>query len=271
MLAGILITLREGMEAFLVVGILLGYLRRMGGEQFRKYVWLGTFVAVILSIALTIGMQALALELEGHAAHLFEIVVALLAVIVLSWMVIWMQRQAKTIKGDLEAKAQAAIINQQLYALTGLAFVSVLREGLETTLFLGALIGPAGKTGVLPGAFIGLLLAGILAYLVFKTLIKANFRIFFISTAFLLIFIASGLLAHTVMAFREMGSVPGIFGEVVWNTNSIIDEDGLLGRLLHAFIGYDGDPVVLEVIFYFGYLFLFGGWFLREIRKPAQA
>jgi high-affinity iron transporter len=146
----------------------------------------------------------------------------------------------------------------------------VLREGIEMTLFLGALVGPAGKTGILPGAFIGLFLAGILAYLVFKTLIRVNFRIFFISTALLLIFIASGLLAHTIMAFREMGTVPGIWGEVVWNTNSIIDEEGFSGRLLHAFIGYDSDPILLEVIFYFGYLLLFGGWFLREVRKPAR-
>lgn len=271
MLAGILVTLREGMEAFLIVGILLGYLRRMGAEQFRGYVWFGTIGAVLLSIGLAIVLQSFALELEGHSAHTFEIVVALIAVIVLSWMVIWMQRQAKTIKGDLEAKAQAAVTNHQLYALGGLAFVSVLREGLETTLFLGALLGPAGKTGLLPGAFIGLFLAAILAYLVFKALIKVNFRIFFISTGFLLILIASGLLAHTVMAFREMGTVPGIWGEVVWNTNSIIDDEGPLGRLLHAFVGYDGDPALLEVIFYFGYLLLFGGWFLRAVRKPAGA
>ncbi|MBI4490480.1 MAG: FTR1 family protein [Deltaproteobacteria bacterium] len=270
MLAGILITLREGMEAFLVVGILLSYLRRMGAEQFRRYVWFGTTGAVLLSIALTVVLHSFALELEGHPAHIFEIVVALLAVVVLSWMVVWMQRQAKTIKSDLEAKAQAAITNHQLYALSSLAFVSVLREGLETSLFLSALIGPAGKTGVLPGAFLGLLLAAILSYLVFKALIKVNLRIFFISTGLLLILIASGLLAHTVMAFREMGTVPGIWGQVVWNTNSIIDEEGFLGRVLHALIGYDGDPVLLETIFYFGYLALFGGWFLREVKKPAR-
>ncbi|MFQ5849208.1 MAG: FTR1 family protein [Candidatus Binatia bacterium] len=271
MLAGVLITLREGMEAFLVVGILLGYLSRMGAGQYSRYVWLGTIAAVVLSVVLTVGMQAFALQLEGDAAYIFEIVVALLAVIVLSWMVIWMQRQAKTIKSDLEATAQSAITNQQVYALGSLVFVSVLREGLETTLFLGALLGPAGKTGVLPGALLGLGLAAILAYLVFKGLMKVDFRIFFISTGLLLILIASGLLAHTVMAFREMGTVPGIWGGVVWNTNWVIDEEGLWGRLLHAFIGYDADPVLLEVIFYFGYLLLFGGWFLREVIKPARA
>lgn len=270
MVAGILITLREGMEAFLVVGILLSYLRRVGAARFRGYVWGGTLAAVVLSIALTMAMQTFALELEGHPAHIFEIVVALLAVVVLSWMVLWMQRQAKTIKSELETKAQAAISNQQVYALGSLAFVSVLREGLETALFLGALIGPSGQSGLLPGAVIGLLLAGILAYFVFKTLVKVNFKIFFVTTGLLLILIASGLLAHTVMAFREMGTVPGIWGKVVWNTNWIIDEEGFLGRLLHAFIGYDGDPVLLEVIFYFGYLLLFGGWFVKEASKSAR-
>ena len=268
MAAGILITIREGLEAFLITGILLGYLRKVDRRALAWYVWAGTGAGIVVSVGLTLAFQALAVNFEeGPGAPLFELAASAVAVPILSYMVLWMQRQARGIKADIEARAAAAISAGQLLALASIAFITVLREGLETAVFLSALVSRASEAGVLPGALIGLLLAAAIAYAYFALSVRLDLRKFFLVTGVLLILIAAGLFAHIFMALHELG-VPVVV-ERVWSTKWLLDGESLAGRILHAFVGYHDEPNLLQVLAYFGYLAAMGFAFLRAVRVSA--
>ena len=270
MLAGSLITIREGLEAFLIVGILLGYLTKIKQPQFKVHVWIGAGAAILVSAVVAVIFQALAIQFEGKAAELFEATVALVAVGVLTWMVLWMQRQSRTIKGELELKMIAALSKGQAWALAGLAFVSVLREGLETALFLSAMFVAARGDNPLSGAALGLALAAGITYLIFRSALRLNLRTFFIVTGSFLIIIAAGLVGHSVMALQEIGWLP-IGMSTAWDLGWLISNDGLLGRLLHAFVGYEAAPTWLMVVFYIAYVLVFGGQFIGAVSAPKAA
>ncbi|MBI3989297.1 MAG: FTR1 family protein [candidate division NC10 bacterium] len=267
MLAGMLITIREGLEAFLITGVLLGYLKKSGQVTMNRYVWGGTITGVLFSIALALGFQALAIQFEGASAAIFEASASVLAILILSYMILWMQRQSRTLKTEIEAKAGLAISSGQIFALAMLAFVTVLREGLETAVFLTALTTRASAQNPLPGAMLGLVAAAAIAYLYFATTVKLNLRRFFIGTGFLLIFIAAGLSAHTFMALHELGFPPII--HKLWSTKWLIDSESLTGRLLHAFLGYHDEPTLMEAMAYWGYLGIMGTAFWRAIRETT--
>lgn len=268
MIAGVLITIREGLEAFLITGILLGYLRKVGRPAFSRYVWAGTVVGVLASVGLAVIFQRLAVEFEGQRAALFEATAAGIAVPILSYMVLYMQRQSHKLKAAAEVKAELAISTGQVMALGTLAFVTVLREGLETALFLTALSTRVSGGGLMPGAILGLVLAGAIAYTIFASTIRLNLRRFFIVTGLLLIFIAAGLCAHIFMALHEAGF--HFLGTTAWSTKAILDSESFLGRLLHAFMGYHHEPTVIQVMAYFGYLGAMGWAFLGAVKASAR-
>lgn len=268
MIAGTLITIREGLEAFLIVGILIGYLTKVNRPHFKIHVWIGTVAALILSTLLAIFFQLIAFQFEGTAAELFEATVALLAVGVLTWMVLWMQRQSRSIKGELEHKADAAISGGQAFALGSLAFVSVFREGVETALFLSALVVTSRDPQLLPGAALGIVIAAGMTYLLFRSAIRLNLRNFFIFTGIFLILIAAGLVGHSVMALQETGWLP-IGTSIAWNLQGFIPDEGLAGRLLHAFFGYEAAPTLLMVFAYVLYVTFFGGQFFNAVRQSV--
>ena len=260
MITGSLITIREGLEAFLIIGILLGYLTKIGQPRLKVHIWIGAGAAILISILLTAAFQALAIQFEGAAAELFEAGVALLAVGVLTWMVLWMQRQSRHIKGELEEKVDAALTQGQTFALASLAFVTVLREGLETALFLSAVFITARDDNMLQGAAFGLAVAAGIAYLIFRSAIRLNLRTFFIVTGSFLIVIAAGLVGHSVMTLQELGWLP-IGTTTAWDLGWLIPNDALSGRLLHAFVGYDAAPSLLMVFAYTTYVLFFGSKF----------
>ncbi|MHB8776602.1 MAG: FTR1 family iron permease [Anaerolineales bacterium] len=266
MIAGTLITIREGLEAFLIVGILLGYLTKIKRTQFKIHIWIGTAAALLVSILLAFLFQYMAFQFEGTSAEIFEAVVALLAVGVLTWMVLWMQRQSRGIKGELEQKADEALSSGQAFALGSLAFVSVLREGVETSLFLSALLVTSRDMQLFPGAILGLVIAAGITYLLFRSAIRLNLRNFFIVTGIFLILIAAGLIGHSVMSLQDLGWLP-IGTNIVWNLQAFISNEGLAGRLLHAFVGYEAAPTLLMVFAYALYVVLFGGQFYNAIRQ----
>jgi high-affinity iron transporter len=271
MLAGMLITIREGVEAFLIVGILVGYLTKIHQERFRSLVWLGTGIAIVVSLVLAVVFQLVAVQFEGRSAEIFEVSVSLLAVGVLTWMVLWMQRQSRTVKSALERKVDLAISQNQAFALAGLAFISVLREGLETILFLSALFFTSGKENLLQGAGLGLVAAAGIAYLVFKSTVRLNLRKFFLVTGVLLIFIAAGLVGHSVMGLQELGVLPAS-SRPVWDTSFLISDEGLAGRLLHAFLGYQAAPTLPQMIAYSAYVLIFTlGFWDAARQKPLAA
>ena len=269
MIAGALITIREGLEAFLIVGILIGYLAKVNRPQFKIHIWIGAAAALILSIFLALLFQYMAFQFEGVAAEIFEAVVALLAVGVLTWMVLWMQRQSRGIKGELEQKADDAISSGQAFALGSLAFVSVLREGVETSLFLSALMVTSRDIQLFPGAILGLVIAAAITYLLFRSAVRLNLRNFFVVTGIFLILIAAGLIGHSVMALQDIGWLP-IGTTIAWNLQAIISNDGLPGRLLHAFLGYEAAPTFLTVVAYGLYVVFFGGQFYNATRQAVS-
>ncbi len=269
MIAGTLVTIREGLEAFLIVGILLGYLTKIKRAQFKAHVWIGTAAALSVSALLAILFQYMAFQFEGRSAEIFEAVVALLAVGVLTWMVLWMQRQSRGIKGELEQKTDEAISSGQAFALGSLAFVSILREGVETALFLSAMLVTSRDMQLLSGALLGLVIAAGITYLLFRSAIRLNLRKFFIVTGLLMILIAAGLIGHSVMALQDVGWLP-IGTTIVWNLQALISNEGLVGRLLHAFFGYEAAPTILMVFAYALYVIFFGGKFFNTLRQDAS-
>ncbi len=269
MIAGTLVTIREGLEAFLIVGILLGYLTKIKRTQFKAHVWIGTVAALSVSALLAILFQYMAFQFEGTSAEVFEAVVALLAVGVLTWMVLWMQRQSRGIKGELEQKTDEAISSGQALALGSLAFVSVLREGVETALFLSAMLVTSRDVQLFSGALLGLAIAAGITYLLFRSAIRLNLRKFFVVTGLLMILIAAGLIGHSVMALQDIGWLP-IGTTIVWNLQALISNEGLVGRLLHAFFGYEAAPTILMVFAYALYVIFFGRQFFNTVRQDAS-
>ncbi len=269
MIAGALITIREGLEAFLIVGILLGYLTKVKRTQFKSHIWIGAVAALIVSALLAIIFQYMAFQFVGTSAEIFEVIVAMLAVGVLTWMVLWMQRQSRGVKGELEQKADEAISSGQAFALGSLAFVSVLREGVETALFLSAMLVTSRDMLLFPGAILGLVIAAAITYLLFRSAVRLNLRNFFVVTGIFLILIAAGLIGHSVMALQDIGWLP-IGTTIAWNLQAIISNDGLVGRLLHAFFGYEATPTFLMVVAYGLYVVFFGGQFYNATRQGVS-
>ncbi|MEE8448725.1 MAG: FTR1 family protein [Thermodesulfobacteriota bacterium] len=268
MLAGMLITIREGVEAFLITGILLVYLKKVGYASLEKYVWAGTILGVIISIALALAFQTLAIQFEGPGAAIFEALASIIAIPILSYMLIWMQGQSTSIKGDIEVKAEMFTYSGRVLPLAFLAFVTVLREGLETALFLTALSSRAAGSGLLLGAALGLVIAAAIVYLIFVSTVRLNLGTFFAVTGALLLFVAAGLVSHVFMALQEVGFPPIIAN--IWSTKHIIDAEGLVGRLLHAFVGYHDEPSLIQALAYFTYLGVMGWAFIRKVRLTRQ-
>ena len=252
MAAAALISLREGLEAALIVGIVLGYLRRIGYLEGRRSVWIGVFVAVIASLVLAFFIQLIGMELEGRAEEIFEGATMFLAVGVLTWMIFWMRTQARLVKTSLERDVQDAVETGTKWGLIFVAFIAVFREGVETALFLSAAAFASSGQGILIGAALGLAAAILIGYLIYASTAKLNVKHFFNITSVLLLLFAAGLLAHGIHEFQEAGIIPTM-NEHVWDTNHLLDENSDTGQMLKAVFGYNGNPSIEEVVGYFGY------------------
>lgn len=268
MLAGILITIREGLEAFLVIGILLGYLRKIDKPDAGRQIWLGAALALVLSLAAAAAVQFFSFALTEKASEIFEAAVTLLAVGVLTWMVLWMQRQSRYIKGDLEEKLDQAVSENKILALVSLAFFAVMREGIETVLILFG-VAKTAESGLLTGAFLGLVIAAIISYLIFNTSVRLNLRRFFIVTGTLLLFIAAGMVSQAAHAFEEAGLLSGALTNIVWNSAHIISDSGLAGKMLRVFVGYTANPMLIQLMLYVAYIAFFGSRFYLAIADTA--
>lgn len=254
MLSSLLITLREGLEAALIIGIVLAYLAQTGNRRAFRPVWLGTGLAVIASLIAGAAVYFTAGELTAPGEQIFEGVATLTAAGILTWMIFWMRRQAINIKGQLQAEIRSALGSGSSWGLVGLAFVAVAREGIETVLFLFAATRVA-ESAILStsGGLIGLAVAIAIGYTIYKGTSRLNLRTFFNITSILLIFFAAGLLAHSIHEFQEIGFVPTVV-EHVWDTSRVLSEESILGRFLTALFGYNANPSAVEVIVYLGYL-----------------
>ncbi len=266
MLPSYLLTLREGLEAALIIGIVLGALRKMKKEEFAPIVWMGTFSAIALSIISGIALTSFGMSLEGKVEQVFEGVTMLLAAAILTWMIFWMQRQSRTLKNEIESDVRQATANTSKRALFSLAFFAVLREGIELALFLTATTFASNAQQTLLGAALGFTSAILLGWAIFASTTQLDLARFFKVTSVLLILFAAGLVAHGVHEFNEVGWIPPLI-EHLWDMNPIIDENATFGAMLKALFGYNGNPSLSEVLAYLAYFvaIILG---LRQAEKP---
>ena len=202
------ITLREGFEASLVVGIVLAFLARTGRRDRFVAVWAGALAAVVVSVAVGVALFAVGAELEGTAEAVFEGTAMVSAAVLLTWMVFWMRRQARTIRRGLEAQVEAALVTGSAVGLGLVAFVGVLREGVETALFLfGAASGGDALVQTI-GGIVGLGLAVVLGYGFYRGSGRLDLRRFFSVTSVLLLLFAAWLLARGLHELAEGGVLP---------------------------------------------------------------
>lgn len=252
MVSALFITLREGLEAALVIGIVLGYLGKVGDRKSTLYAWAGTVAAALLSALLAIAMRVIGAELETPFEQIFEGTTMLLAVLVLTWMIFWMRYQARFMKTDLERKILSVINTGQNWGVFLLAFFAVIREGVEMALFLAASAFAADGAGTLIGALLGLALAGAAGVLIYIYAVRLNLSLFFDVTSLFLIVFSAGLLAQGVHEFQEIGALP-ILLNPAWDLRSVLSNDSLPGSLLRSLFGYNDNPSILEVTTYLAY------------------
>lgn len=203
-----LIMLRDGFEASLVLCIVLAFLRRTGRSDAQMYVWAGALVAVAVSAAVGATLFMVGLELHGRAEAIWEASTMLAAAVLLTWMIFWMRRQAHSIKREIEGKVEQALSSGSLFGLALVAFVGVLREGVETALFLIGTVSSAGAVGDVIGSVIGLAVAAGLGYLVYRGSSRLNLARFFSWTSVLLLVFASYLVVMGVHELAEAGVIP---------------------------------------------------------------
>jgi high-affinity iron transporter len=275
MLAGFLLALREGIEAALIISIVLGMLKKMNRYDRAPLVWLGVAGAALLSVAGAILLNVIGAEFVGAAEQVFEGLTMLFAAAVLTWMIFWMQKQGRQIQKGLEADVRKALSGGQTVALFSVAFFAVLREGIELALFLTAVNfssptvgGEAAILGWL-GGVLGLIAAAIIGWLLYESAIKLNLRRFFQFTSVVLILFAAGLVGHAVHEFNELGWIPSVV-EHVYDINPIVSETTTAGEFLKALFGYNANPSLTEMLAYIGYFVVVFGLLWYFNRKPAE-
>lgn len=270
MFPAFLLALREGLEAALIIGIVLGALRKMNRLDLKPAVWFGTLSAVLVSLLIGGLLTALGMSLDGKAEEIFEGFTMLLAAGILTWVIFWMNRQSRHLRVELESGVRkAAVAGAGRSALFGLAFLAVVREGIELALFLTATAFALQTGQTLLGALLGLAAAILLGWLLFSAALRLDLRRFFQVTSILLILFAAGLVAHGVHEFNEAGWIPPLI-EHVWDLNPWLDENSTAGGLLKALFGYNGNPSLTETLAYLAYFGLVTLGLRRQNRAEAR-
>ncbi|GAA5663625.1 ferrous iron permease EfeU [Brucella sp. NBRC 14130] len=255
MLVPFLIMFREGVEAALIVGIIATYLHQTGRSAWMPVVWIGILLALAMSLTVGAILQLLSAEFPQKAQELFEAIIGLIAVFVLTSMVFWMRKAARSIKAELHHSIDAAFQTptHKGFGLILMVFFAVAREGLESVFFLLAAFQQSEGPAAPVGALLGVLLAAAVGYGIFKGGLKLNLRRFFRWTGVFILIIAAGILANSVMALHEAG-IWNHFQAVVFDASDILPLDSTLGSVLAGVFGYIATPTVSEVVAYVAFL-----------------
>ncbi len=265
-LANYLIGLREGLEASLVVGILVAYLVKTGRRNKLPSLWLGTGIAVALSLGFGALLTFTSHSLSEEASHAFAGTMSIVAVALVTWMVFWMRRTAREMRGELHGKLEAAAAGGGL-AMVIVALVAVLREGLETALFLwAATTQSVSIPAALIGALLGIATSVLIGWGVYRGSMKLNLATFFNWTGGLLIVVAAGVLAYGVRDLQEAGVLPG-GSNIAFDVSGTIPEDSFVGTLLGGFFHFDPITTWLQLTTYVVYLTAVMWIYLR--RRPS--
>jgi len=266
MAATFVIFLREGIEASMIVAILLAYLERAGQRQHFRDVLAGVAIALILVLA---GGVATYLTLRTYAGSraqtIFETVTYLVAAVVLTYMTFWMRNHAPTLSNELQARSQAALDGRARWGLGLLAFQAVGREGLETMVFTLAILFASSGRAVIAGGVAGLAASLAIAYAMYHLGKRMNLALFFRAVGALLLVFAAGILADAVENLQQLGWLPWLT-HPLWSTAHVLSEDSTLGDLVHSFLGYAQSPSGFQVLAYTLYIAVAVGLFFRLYR-----
>jgi high-affinity iron transporter len=253
-LATLVIFLREGVEASMIVAILLAYLNRIGRRDHFRDVFLGVGAALLLATAGGAVAYETIRSYDGSRVQtIFETVTYLVAAAVLTYMTFWMRKHARSLSKELRERAEAALDGRARWGLGLLAFQAVGREGLETVVFTLAIIFSTSTAGALTGALIGLAGALGIAFVIYRLGHKLNLSRFFTVIGVLLMVFAAGLLANSVENLQQLGWLP-VLTAPMWHSAQLLSEDSAFGDVLHSFFGYSDAPTPLQLLIYLGYL-----------------
>ena len=266
------ITLREGFEAALLLGLIYTYLEKIGARREFRYVTVGALLGVVASLVLGVLVTVLSGPLVDLGPDLIAAAVLFSASGMLTWHGWWMRRHAFSMRGELERQIDTAKARQQFWIVGVIAFTGVFREGAETVLFLWGLLTQVGKsTGgslLALGGLLGVLGAVVLGVLVFHGARQLSLRRFFAWTSALLLLLAAGLFSTGVGRLQGMGILPA--ADILWDTSAWLDDGSPLGSLLAGLLGYRARPSTLEAVSYGVYLAVAGGLILRGTRARNQ-
>ncbi|MEJ6607778.1 MAG: FTR1 family protein [Candidatus Planktophila sp.] len=268
MLSTFIIALREGLEAALIVGILVAYVVRTDRRHLLRPLWAGVTVAILASLALGAILSFTSAELSSRSEEMFAGVTSFVAVGLVTWMVFWMKRTARSLRDDLHGKVDNAIIGGPI-GLALVAFFAVAREGLETALFIYTnfkTVGAASSATV--GLTFGLALAVALGYLIYNRSVKINLSKFFTITGVALVVVAAGVLSYGVHEFQELGWLPGV-DAFVWDVTPWIAKESILGSLLGGTIGFDTTTSWVQLLAWGSYLVAVLLPYLSKKSSPA--
>jgi high-affinity iron transporter len=253
-LATLVIFLREGVEASMIVAILLAYLNRMGKREHFRDVFLGVGAALLLATAAGVVVYTTVRSYNGTRGQtIFETATYLLAAAVLTYMTFWMRNHARSISTELRSRADAALDGKARWGLALLAFQAVGREGVETVVFTLAIIFSTSPASAVSGALIGLAGSLVIAFVIYRLGHKLNLGKFFTVIGVLLMVFAAGLLADAIQNLQELGWLP-VLDLPMWHTGQLLSQDSALGDVLHSFFGYSDAPTPLQLLVYVGYL-----------------
>ena len=282
---GLLTGLREGVEAALIVSIILAYLGRTKNFHHFGTIWLGTGAAAAISVAVGVVLFATIGQLTPPAEPLFEGIAMVVAAAVVTWMLFWMRRTAGHVKGELQAAIDRSLVEGSIWGLTALVFTAVIREGIETALFLMAQVtaavqADAGAMSTLVGALVGLAIAGGIGYGFYHGARVINLRTFFQWTGVALVFIAAGVLSRGVHELVEVGQYFGAqlpLTSTAFDISRFLPHEGaggaaIVGQFLRALFGYTSTPEWITLIVWVAYVVTVLTLYLRPIRRiPAPS
>jgi len=247
MLPTFVIGLREGVEASLIIGIIAAFLVTRRRTEALRWVWIGAATAAAICLAIGVGLRMVEGTLDQQAQERLETVVALIAVAMVAYMIVWMRKHSRHLKGDIETNLDSALARGSVKALVFMAFLAVFREGLETAVFLVAVFENSDNTAAAgSGAILGLLLAAIVGYALYKGGLRINMARFFRITGVVLVLVVAGLFASAAHSAHEAGWLNSAQGQVV-DLSSVIKPGSVQSALATGMLGIQPKPVVAEV------------------------
>jgi high-affinity iron transporter len=283
MIPTFVIFLREGIEASMIVAILLAYLDKIGQRRHFRDVFLGVAAAMVLVIGGGVVAYLVIKQYDGSTVQtVFETVTYLVAASVLTYMTFWMQSHSRTMSAELQRRSKEALHGKTRFGLGLLAFQAVGREGLETMVFTLAIVFASSSQaatrahgrGLLLGAVLGLAVAMAIAYVIFKLGRRLNLGMFFRIIGVVLMVFAAGLLADAVENMQKLGWLP-FLEHPVWNTSSSLSESSSLGDVFHSLLGYAEQPTVLQLVVWVAFVSVAATLFItmgrRARMEPPQA